>query len=157
LATIIIIGYPCIGKSTVASSHKGFIDLESSFFSKRIDDWAIDYCNDYCKLAFKLAEDGNVVFVSSHSDVVKTLKELRVTYSLIEIVIICPLEYLHDDWIDRAELRYEISKSDKDKRALYRIKTHYNADIHALEDSGFPVYHIDEKRKLSDFIVDVFD
>ena len=149
----IMIGYPCIGKSTVARTHRGFIDLESSYFSRRTDDWA----NDYCKLALKLAEDGNVVFVSSHSDVVKTLKELRGSYPLIDIVIICPWEYLHDAWLERAELRYEITKSDKDKRALNRIDTHYNSDINALEDSGFPVYHIDEKRKLSDFIEDIFD
>ena len=59
---MIIIGYPGIGKSTLAVQHLGYIDLESSNFKVdgiKIEGWQEIYCNilNDCKLSFIKWED----------------------------------------------------------------------------------------------------
>ena len=91
---MIIIGYPGIGKSTLAGQNN-YIDLESSNFwnkGKRPDDWYIYYCN----IALDLSRQGYVVFVSSHEAVRNRLK-----YAITDERIICiyPSLELKDEWI----------------------------------------------------------
>lgn len=79
---MIIVGYPCIGKSTYAVSHKyKAIDLESSNFIKD-GSWVESYCN----VAIGLSEQGYDVFVSSHDDVRK---------QLLKVVIRISLQFIH--------------------------------------------------------------
>ena len=75
---MIIVGYPCIGKSTYAAGHPyRAIDLESSNFVKD-DNWVKSYCN----VAIDLSRQGHVVFVSSHrSEERRVGKECRSRWS----------------------------------------------------------------------------
>ena len=74
---MIICGYPCIGKSTLAKTDLRFVDLESSNFKipgDNTDAWA----ERYCKVAIDLHHQGYVVFVSTHDVVLKHLMESSV-------------------------------------------------------------------------------
>ena len=101
---MIIIGYQGIGKSTLAGPHLGYIDIESSNFKvdgMKIEGWQKIYCN----IAKHLSRQGFKVFVSSHIEVRKELRDCNE-----EVVIIYPNLELKDEWIDKlldAELFYE--------------------------------------------------
>lgn len=136
---LIIIGYPCIGKSSIAGCANGIIDLESSYFSKDDPMWY----NDYCALAEDLASQGFTVCVSSHSSVVSCLKQ-RPSNPDVTVVVVHPDLSLKDDWIRRAELRMNDTSLDKDKRAYMRIASKYEEDINTLSECGFPTYEITE-------------
>ena len=71
----IIIGFPGIGKSTVAKGDTRFIDLESSTFmvdGQRSEDWYKIYVN----VAIDLTKQYNV-FISSHMAVQNYLATLN--------------------------------------------------------------------------------
>lgn len=70
---MIIIGYPGIGKSTLAGKDHKFIDLESSNF-KIEDERSEDWYKVYCKVAEDLSRQGYIVFVSSHLAVREALR-----------------------------------------------------------------------------------
>lgn len=145
---MIYIGYPCIGKTTLAKEKNNFIDLESSHFfnsnSKAnpsvlyitTDVTSTDYnkYENYCNLAIDLNNQNFNVFVSSHRQVTDYLinyyKNIGQTS---ELCIIYPAEDLYADWSRRAFERYLKDKSDKNKRALDRILEHYAEDIDYLK------------------------
>lgn len=129
---MIFIGYPGVGKSTLAYHNKTtVIDLESSMYlidGKRED----GMFNQYCTIAENLSRNGLIVMVSSHDDVQSRLKHSD------ERVIACfPDESLKEQWIRNLRFRFERSGLDKDKRALERAEEHYVDDIKALRDAGF--------------------
>lgn len=145
---MIYIGYPCIGKTTLAKEKNNFIDLESSHFfnsnSKAnpsvlyitADVTSTDYnkYENYCNVAIDLNNQNFNVFVSSHKQVTDYLinyyKNIGQTS---ELCIIYPAEDLYLDWSRRAFERYLKDKSDKNKRALDRILEHYAEDIDYLK------------------------
>ena len=144
---MIIIGYPCIGKTSTADITNGCIDLESSYFNNGNPKWYESYIN----VALDLASQGYTVFVSSHSDVVHSLK---ISGHLdIPVVVFCPSLEFKEDWIERAKLRFERTKADKDERAYNRIKEHFEEDITALMNSGFKVHHLDDCGYLYDAVI----
>jgi hypothetical protein len=143
---MIIIGYPCVGKSTLAenceiiSGYKGVIDLESSCFHEegRMDplyeknhrnpDWHVSYC----KTALDLSRQGYAVFVSSHGQVCQFL-----TGSVVDIKIVHPALSLKEEWLKRLRNRYRETGLDKDYRAYERAMNNYENDIKALMNYGF--------------------
>ena len=145
---MIYIGYPCIGKTTLAKEKNNFIDLESSYFSNSnskvnpsvlyitADATSTDYHSheNYCNLAIDLNNQNFNVFVSSHKQVtdylINSYKHIGQTNKLC---IIYPAEDLYEDWSRRAFERYLKDKSDKNKRALDRILEHYAEDINYLK------------------------
>ena len=70
---MIVIGYPGIGKSTLANRGHRYIDLESNCFyidGERDSRWFVPYCN----IAEDLSRHGYIVFVSSHESVREHLR-----------------------------------------------------------------------------------
>lgn len=129
---MIIIGYQGVGKSTLSKENINFIDLESSHFfidGKRDDNWYLVYCS----IAKSLSEQGYNVFVSSHDVVRNTLESIA--YS--KILIIYPSVDLKNDWVKKLEDRYNLTKLEKDYKAMMNAKDRYEDNIKELENSSF--------------------
>lgn len=123
---MIIVGYQCIGKSTLSNMCLKYIDLESGSFwhdGKRPDDWYIYYC----QIAEHLSKQGYNVFVSSHEPVRKFLKN-----SSERVIAIAPSIELKDQWIEKLKNRYETSKLDKDYRAYMNAVDRYTENIEEI-------------------------
>ena len=121
---MIIIGYPGIGKSSYVRRNVCAIDLESSCFQKE-SNWAVSYCN----VAIDLANQGFDVFVSSHDAVRKAL----IASGYDELFAIYPSIDMEKQWVTRLYDRYWMTGLEKDRRAFERAKTHYSADVAAIE------------------------
>lgn len=149
---MIIVGYPCIGKSTYANSHGyNVIDLESSNFIKD-GSWVESYCN----VAIDLSKQGHIVFVSSHDAVRKQLMKSDYEY----IFAIYPALDVKEEWLERLHERYLETELDKDYRAWQRALNHYDEDVARLKEdaksfSGF--YEIGHDRYDLTVILDEFD
>lgn len=142
---MIVCGYPCIGKSTVARQNPQFIDLESSYF-KIEGRYKSGWHENYCIFAIELHRTGHVVFTSTHADVVEFLtdgeKMFRYGLKPTDVKICYPDPHLHSNWIDRATIRWQTTGLVKDRLALKRIINHWDADIAALaayKDHAVPI------------------
>ena len=153
---MIIIGFPGIGKSTLAYNNDKFVDLESSYFkpvNNRNDDWVVDYC----KLAELLSKNGSIVFVLSHKAVRDYIAKMR-TDELVACVF--PSERIREQWVKKLEDRYMNSGLDKDYRAFIRAREHYDDYIRELySDDGIPYKWIitDINYNLEEEIEKLFD
>lgn len=127
---MIYVGYPCVGKSSI-SGKNGYIDLESSNFFypnssgelQRDASWADIYTN----IAVDLHRQGYNVFLSSHGDVIKMLNDYN-----IEFVAIFPDKSIKEEWKERAIDRFHNNQTKKNRKALERIRDHYDEDIDSL-------------------------
>lgn len=128
---MIIIGYPGIGKSTLAIKEDDVIDLESSNFNDEYGDKIINWYKYYCNVAVDLHKQGNTVFVSNHEDVYKYLYE---NYNILkqDIAFIFPCLQLRDGWINKLRDRYIKDKSKKNENAWLRASNCYREDIEKL-------------------------
>lgn len=125
---MIIIGFPGIGKSSVANvrANEKYIDLESSNFNledgTKVENWVQVYTN----IAFHLAQQGKVVFVSSHNDVHIAIMEKRVNNPELQefpVMIIYPTLTIKDAWLTRLKNRlssglYKSTNSSEYKKNL---------------------------------------
>ena len=137
---MIIIGYQGIGKSTLAKTDKGYIDLESSIYfidGIRPENWFIFYC----KTAEFLSRQGYIVFVSSHKPVREYL-----TGRKEKTIIICPDKELKEEWISKLENRYNNTLKDKDFRAWKNALQMFDENISDLLNCGFPVITINSMQ-----------
>ena len=143
---MIIIGYPGIGKSSLSTSLKEYIDLESNNFWRwedgnkvRDKKWYIAYCN----IAVDLSKQGYNVFICSNGVVQDRLKEMKKNENFKENIICCvPTIELKDDWIGKLKNRYNYSQSDKDYSAYIRAADHYEEDVNGIINCGFPIVQI---------------
>ena len=130
----IISGYQGIGKSTLAKSESGYIDLESGNFfvgGARPDDWYIPYC----QIAIHLAQQGYRVFVSSHAVVREHLASLPKT---ADLYVCFPSYNLHLPWVKKLEARYHSSGLEKDYRAWKNAEARFHENIRELHNTkGF--------------------
>lgn len=127
---MIVVGYPGIGKSTLAGRDYKYIDLESENFwvdGERTEDWY----KPYCKIAEHLSEQGYIVFVSSH----EVVRQYLVENSRELVVLVYPSIELKDAWIDKLEKRYIKSRLEKDYKALMNTKYSYVENIQELQES----------------------
>lgn len=129
---MIVVGFPGIGKSTLASKHDHIIDLESSSFWKtdRNGDKTrpYDWCVYYVQIAEHLSKQGYTVFVSSHPEVRKYLEK----HSTEKYIVIFPNTHLKDDWLKRLYQRYENTGLDKDLRAYKYMEKNYLNSVEEL-------------------------
>ena len=72
---MIIIGYPGVGKSTLAGRYKEYIDLESSNWNGPDNTKPDNWWWSYGKVAEDLSRQGYRVFVSCHPSVQKYFEE----------------------------------------------------------------------------------
>lgn len=130
---MIIVGYPCIGKSTLARSNHRYIDLESSSFwvdgqngPERDANWHRVYIN----IAEHLSGYGYDVFVSSHEPVYREL--LMREKNNFMAVVPAPTAMMMSTWLERLYHRYEETRSDKDYKAYTFAKENYMESTEAL-------------------------
>lgn len=143
---MIIIGYPGIGKSTLAVGNNKYIDLESRLFNddegKKPEGWH----ETYCKIAEDLSSQGYIVFVSCHKEIQDYLSGSD------EIVALCyPALELKNEWFQKLLTRYELYSTDKNLAALTTSLKYYTTHITALDKSPF-IYKI--VLKSEDYILD---
>lgn len=144
---MIIIGYQGIGKSTLARSENGYIDLESRCFwndGKRPDDWYIYYC----QIAEHLSKQGYVVFVSTHQTVRDFLRE-----SAEVVITIYPSILLADKWKNKLKKRYESTRTEKDYKAWMNAENYYHVNISHLMMCGIPHLEIENTNYDLDKII----
>lgn len=128
---MIIIGYPGIGKSTLAGKDHKYIDLESSNF--KIDgEQSEDWYKIYCKVAEDLSKQGYIVFVSCHSAVREALRGSE------EIVAAAFPTVKKVEWVTKLRDRYEETNSYKDRMAYERARDHFYDDIADLCGRDIP-------------------
>ena len=123
---MIYCGYQGIGKSTLGGKFN-IIDLESGNFwvnNVRVNEWYAIYAN----MAQHLSNQGFIVFTASHKIFRDYLNEQG-----IEFTTISPSVDLKDEWIKRLEERYNITKLDKDYKALMNAKEKYEENVLDLQ------------------------
>lgn len=123
---LIVIGYQGIGKTSIAREHIECIDLESSVFKidgVRDPNWYVVYVRQ----AIRLAQQGYIVFVSSHKCVRDELAQYYArSYAILPIF---PNTHLKDEWVKRLKKRYKNDPSEKNRIAWKDAKTNFDAEI----------------------------
>lgn len=149
---IIIVGYQGIGKSSFANPENRAIDLESGNFwvgIERYGNWYIPYC----QIAMNLANQGYIVFTSSHKVVVDHLRYMPLLENVGNIVVICPTRSLREKWIEKLKERYETTNLEKDRKAYLNAVDRFDENIVELASCGLPVYQpLAMDYKLSDYV-----
>lgn len=128
---VVVVGYPGVGKSTLAEKYLQFVDLESNSFKiadEHVDDWEVIYC----QAAEHIATEGRIVFISSHKMVRDYLLSLP-QYNDVKIMAVVPSVELKDDWIQKLKDRCDESWLEKDYYAYLRAKDYYEEDIQNLK------------------------
>lgn len=123
---MIYCGYQGIGKSTLGGKFN-IIDLESGNFwvnNVRVNEWYAIYAN----MAQHLSNQGFIVFTASHKIFRDYLNEQG-----IEFTTISPSVDLKDEWVKRLEERYNMTKLDKDYKALMNAKEKYEENVLDLQ------------------------
>ena len=129
---MIIIGYPGVGKTSLAGRYNQYIDLESSNWNSpdniKLDMWWWSYG----KVAEDLSRQGYRVFVSCHPSVQKYFEE-----SNEYVMVLYPSLELKENWIKRVADRYDRDRSMKNLAALNNVELYYDNQIRLLDDSQF--------------------
>ncbi len=129
---MIIIGYPGVGKTSLAGRYNQYIDLESSNWNSPDNTKPDMWWWSYCKVAEDLSRQGYRVFVSCHPSVQKYFEE-----SNEYVMVIYPSIELKEEWIKRISDRYERDRSIKNLAALNNVDLYYDKQIKSLNDSSF--------------------
>lgn len=135
---MIILGYPGIGKSSIAGFDR-YIDLDASNFrffpeGPKISGWE----KVYVQFAVDIARQGYTVLIGTHASSVRHFAMNKESYDDISIGIICPSAALRDAWIDRLRTRMLKTKLPKDQRAYDKACDSFDQDIWKLTHSGLP-------------------
>lgn len=126
---MIIVGYPGVGKSTLAKKYpETYIDLESSVAR---EEYGENWEEKYISTASLLSDIGFHVFVSCHKSVRDVIKKRN-----LKVISIFPAWCISDSWINKLKERYDKTKLEKDFKAYDRANKYILADIlHLKEDS----------------------
>ncbi len=158
---LIIIGYPGIGKTTLANSSTSrmgsrseeIIDLESSIFNvdgERDENWYVVYC----RLAISFARQGYTVLTSSHQEVINEFKRYEPSNEY-SIFVIVPHKDLKDEWTKKLLERYKKDNSQKNGNALKRVQEFFVSDIELLSmQHYFSVIFIESMNYNLDAMID---
>ncbi len=128
---MIVIGYPGVGKSTLAAKDRKYLDLESSVFSVdgvRREDWY----KEYVVLAEYFSRQGYIVFVSSHG-----LVQQELIGSKERVVIVYPALMLYRSWIKKLKDRYDNDPVRKNYLAYQNVKEGILLQIKDMMKSPF--------------------
>ena len=156
---MIIVGYPCIGKSTISGGKN--IDLDDSDLrfllsgvSKnphliRPEGWEQCYIN----VAVSLSLQGFNVFISSRPEVVKELKRRGAKF-----VAIYPSKELKSKWVERCAKCYEGDPSEDSEEKLQRVAMRFDEETRALAESTPYQYIIEsDKYDLNELVKDFME
>lgn len=153
----IVIGYQGIGKSTLASKHISYIDLESSCMTDDVGFRPEHWEQLYGRTAIHLALQNHCVFVSSHSIV---QDYLTATAKLFDVpVLICyPDASLKHAWLEKLEARYKKCPTLKNKKAYLNALDGFDDQIAVLEKCpGIKVKLTDVNYDLDNLILDALE
>jgi len=141
---MIILGYPGIGKTTLALSQKDIIDLNYTPFKSdsEYDAWE----TLYCQVAMSLAKSDKTVFVSCHDEVQSELN--TEPYKKIRKYIIVPHISLKESWLKRITSpyykRYGVDE-DQHQRMVERVRKYFEVDIkHLASNEDFTMIYIQQ-------------
>ena len=129
---MIIIGYPGVGKTSLAGRYNQYIDLESSNWNNPDNIKPDNWWWSYGKVAEDLSRQGYRVFVSCHPSVQKYFEE-----SNEYVMVLYPSIELKEEWIKRVSDRYERDRSMKNLAALNNVELYYDKQISSLNNSPF--------------------
>ena len=129
---MIIIGYPGVGKTSLAGRYNQYIDLESSNWNSPDNTKPDMWWWSYGKVAEDLSRQGYRVFVSCHPSVQKYFEE-----SNEYVMVLYPSLELKEEWIKRVADRYDRDRSMKNLAALNNVELYYDNQIRLLDDSPF--------------------
>lgn len=129
---MIIIGYPGVGKTSLAGRYNQYIDLESSYFNDSFGEKRPGWFITYCRIAEDLSKQGYRVFVSCHKEVQEYFSK-----SNEYVIVLYPALELKEQWLDRVRKRFENEPSIKNAKALANVDEHYDIQIKALRNSPF--------------------
>lgn len=128
---MIVIGYPGVGKSTLAAKDRKYLDLESSVLcvdGVRRKDWY----KEYVALAEYFSRQGYIVFVSSHGCVQEELIGSRE-----RVVIVYPTLMLYRSWIKKLEDRYDNEPVRRNYVAYQNVREGILFQVRDMMDSPF--------------------
>lgn len=125
----IVIGYPGIGKSTLARNRFSYVDLESTNFIKEDPNWYISYCDT----AYDLAQSGYCVFISAHKKVQDYICRRVKNSTTVRLYECSPASYLKYRWIEKLRDRCLDSGSIKDTQAYRRVQDHFCEDVTSMQ------------------------
>ena len=129
---MIIIGYPGVGKTSLAGRYRQYIDLESSHFNDAFGEKPSGWFIPYCKVAEDLSKQGYRVFVSCHKEVQEYFSK-----SNEYVIVLYPTIELKEQWLDRVERRFENDPSMKNKKAMENVEKYWDIQINSLRNSPF--------------------
>ena len=129
---MIIIGYPGVGKTSLAGRYNQYIDLESSHFNDAFGEKPSGWFIPYCKVAEDLSKQGYRVFVSCHKEVQEYFSK-----SKEYVIVLYPAIELKEQWLDRVRKRFENEPSIKNAKALANVDEYYDIHIKSLMNSPF--------------------
>lgn len=129
---MIIIGYPGVGKTSLAGRYNQYIDLESSNWNSPDNTKPDMWWWSYGRVAEDLSRQGYRVFVSCHPSVQKYFEE-----SNEYVMVLYPSLELKEEWIKRVADRYDRDRSMKNLAALNNVELYYDNQIRLLDDSQF--------------------
>lgn len=129
---MIIIGYPGVGKTSLAGRYNQYIDLESSNWNSPDNTKPDMWWWSYGKVAEDLSRQGYRVFVSCHPSVQKYFEE-----SNEYVMVLYPSLELKEEWIKRVTDRYDRDRSMKNLAALNNVELYYDKQISSLNNSPF--------------------
>lgn len=129
---MIIIGYPGVGKTSLAGRYHQYIDLESSHFNDSFGEKRPGWFITYCRIAEDLSRQGYRVFVSCHKEVQEYFSK-----SNEYVIVLYPSLKLKGQWLDRVKNRFENEPSIKNAKALANVDEYYDTHIKSLMNSPF--------------------
>ena len=129
---MIIIGYPGVGKTSLAGRYNQYIDLESSHFNDSFGEKRPGWFITYCRIAEDLSQQGYRVFVSCHNGVQEYFSK-----SEEYVMIVYPSLKLKDVWVKKIRERFEREPSLKNAKALQTVDEYYDTHIKSLMNSPF--------------------
>ena len=129
---MILIGYPGVGKTSLAGRYNQFIDLESSYFNDSFGEKRPGWFITYCRIAEDLSRQGYRVFVSCHKEVQEYFSK-----SNEYVIVLYPALELKEQWFDRVKRRFENDPSMKNKKAMENVERYWDIQINSLRNSPF--------------------
>lgn len=127
---MIIMGYPGIGKTTLANGDYRFIDLDSSnplltgLIKKK--HWE----RQYVGTAIYLSKKGYHVFVSTHPEVIKEV----IARDGNNALIVFPSKDIKEYWLEKLLDRYKSLPNRQTHNAWRRARDHFDEDIEELSN-----------------------
>ena len=156
---MIIVGYPCIGKSTISGGKN--VDLDDSDMRLRFsldsakthlirpEGWEQCYVN----VAVSLSLQGFNVFVSSRPEVVEELEQRGVKF-----IAIYPSAELKCRWVERCAKCYESGPSEDNEKKLQRVTRCFDEETRILAESTPYRYIIEsDKYDLNELVKDFME